>query len=205
MLRPYVVLAVLLGTSQAVQAVPTYYFDGQLVFDAGTGALDITAVITDSADLSVTPVYTGSSVEFHATFSSASDSGGVTTGDFTGAGGTDFSFVGGDATVLLDGSIISLSILGADGNDFGVLTGEVTPTGGSTLSDFSDPSSVFSLVLNLDTVFSATMFESSFTGHVDGRLEAVPTTPSELPVPAAIWLFGSGLLGLVGVARRRDR
>jgi hypothetical protein len=27
--------------------------------------------------------------------------------------------------------------------------------------------------------------------------------PSEIPVPAAIWLFGSGLLGLVGIARRR--
>ncbi len=25
----------------------------------------------------------------------------------------------------------------------------------------------------------------------------------EVPVPAAVWLFGSGLLGLVGVARRR--
>jgi len=27
--------------------------------------------------------------------------------------------------------------------------------------------------------------------------------PSAIPVPAAVWLFGSGLLGLVGVARRR--
>jgi len=26
---------------------------------------------------------------------------------------------------------------------------------------------------------------------------------SAVPVPAAVWLFGSGLLGLVGVARRR--
>ena len=26
---------------------------------------------------------------------------------------------------------------------------------------------------------------------------------SAIPVPAAVWLFGSGLLGLVGVARRR--
>jgi hypothetical protein len=26
--------------------------------------------------------------------------------------------------------------------------------------------------------------------------------PNEVPVPAAVWLFGSGLLGLVGVARR---
>jgi hypothetical protein len=26
-----------------------------------------------------------------------------------------------------------------------------------------------------------------------------------IPVPAAVWLFGSGLLGLVGVARRKQR
>ncbi len=26
-----------------------------------------------------------------------------------------------------------------------------------------------------------------------------------VPIPAAVWLFGSGLLGLVGVARRRQR
>jgi hypothetical protein len=29
------------------------------------------------------------------------------------------------------------------------------------------------------------------------------TPPPTVPVPAAVWLFGSGLLGLVGVARRR--
>ena len=29
------------------------------------------------------------------------------------------------------------------------------------------------------------------------------TPPSEVPVPAALWLFGSGLLGLVGMARRK--
>ena len=30
------------------------------------------------------------------------------------------------------------------------------------------------------------------------------TGPPAVPVPAAVWLFGSGLLGLVGVARRRN-
>lgn len=30
-------------------------------------------------------------------------------------------------------------------------------------------------------------------------------TPAPIPVPAAVWLFGSGLLGLVGVARRRKQ
>ncbi len=28
-------------------------------------------------------------------------------------------------------------------------------------------------------------------------------TPSAIPIPAAVWLFGSGLLGLIGVARRK--
>jgi hypothetical protein len=31
------------------------------------------------------------------------------------------------------------------------------------------------------------------------------TRDAVIPVPAAVWLFGSGLLGLVGVARRRKR
>lgn len=29
------------------------------------------------------------------------------------------------------------------------------------------------------------------------------TATSEVPVPAAVWLFGSGLIGLAGIARRR--
>lgn len=44
---------------------------------------------------------------------------------------------------------------------------------------------------------------ASFGGIIaNWRLEGVATV-SAVPVPAAVWLFGSGLLGLVGVARRR--
>ena len=32
---------------------------------------------------------------------------------------------------------------------------------------------------------------------------SVPATPSAVPLPAAVWLFGSGLLGLIGIARRK--
>ena len=38
----------------------------------------------------------------------------------------------------------------------------------------------------------------AYTVHLEGHVGA-----SAVPVPAAVWLFGSGLLGLVGVARRR--
>ena len=39
------------------------------------------------------------------------------------------------------------------------------------------------------------------TVNTSGGVLAVDVQP--IPVPAAVWLFGSGLLGLVGVARRR--
>lgn len=35
----------------------------------------------------------------------------------------------------------------------------------------------------------------SYALHLEGTISAVP-------VPVAMWLFGSGLLGLIGVARR---
>ena len=34
-------------------------------------------------------------------------------------------------------------------------------------------------------------------------MSSIVVTPATVPVPAAVWLFGSGLVGLVGVARRR--
>lgn len=37
--------------------------------------------------------------------------------------------------------------------------------------------------------------------HLVGTVQLAPTAP--IPVPAAVWLLGSGLLGLVGVARRK--
>ena len=43
------------------------------------------------------------------------------------------------------------------------------------------------------TVNATATFEFTYT--------AAPI--SSVPVPAAIWLFGSGLLGLIGVARRK--
>jgi len=54
--------------------------------------------------------------------------------------------------------------------------------------------------------YSATVPSGGFKGffytlHMAGTVSA--GTVSAVPVPAAVWLFGSGLLGLAGVARRR--
>lgn len=46
-------------------------------------------------------------------------------------------------------------------------------------------------------------------GMVDGPFQGfsanfdLTPSPAPIPLPAAVWLFGSGLLGLVGIARRR--
>jgi probable HAF family extracellular repeat protein len=40
-------------------------------------------------------------------------------------------------------------------------------------------------------------------GTINGQIHAYLMTPTSVPVPAAVWLFGSGLLGLIGIARRK--
>lgn len=48
--------------------------------------------------------------------------------------------------------------------------------------------------------FSATASQFSPSGIFYDNVNFAPTA---IPVPAAVWLFGSGIIGLVGVARRR--
>jgi len=61
----------------------------------------------------------------------------------------------------------------------------------------------YSATLNLNAWFASPGFDVvtpaitvDYALHLEGTVSAVP-------VPAAVWLFGSGLLGLAGVARRR--
>ena len=49
--------------------------------------------------------------------------------------------------------------------------------------------------------FGAVSTQNRGSGIFYDNLEFAQVTT--VPVPAAVWLFGSGLLGLVGVARRR--
>ncbi len=63
---------------------------------------------------------------------------------------------------------------------------------GPTTSDFSVIPQAY-----LYTSGNGASIEAAYAGG------SVPLPSSVVPVPAAVWLFGSGLLGLVGVASRR--
>jgi hypothetical protein len=64
---------------------------------------------------------------------------------------------------------------------------------------------VDSVTVTITNSLSALAFEPDASARIE-KTDAVLTlglTPTAIPIPAAVWLFGSGLLGLIGVARRK--
>lgn len=53
------------------------------------------------------------------------------------------------------------------------------------------------VTVNYATVFSSASAFPGFHPNFSGTLNQV------VPIPAAVWLFGSGLIGLIGIARRK--
>ena len=60
--------------------------------------------------------------------------------------------------------------------------------------------SVFTYVTNFTAIVPGNAYTIEF-GNVSGEIFGVDLAP--VPVPAAVWLFGSGLIGLAGMARRK--
>lgn len=86
-----------------------------------------------------------------------------------------------------------------DGGSTWRVTG-IFDAGGSIIQDFNVSSSY--------QTFTPSGFEKltsvSFSPLTEGSLAAFDNFEVEaVPIPAAVWLFGSGLLGLVGIARRK--
>jgi hypothetical protein len=53
------------------------------------------------------------------------------------------------------------------------------------------------------TIYDNSVGAGIWTLSANGTATYTLASASPVPVPAAIWLFGSGLLGLVGVSRRK--
>lgn len=74
-----------------------------------------------------------------------------------------------------------------------------TCTSSSCSTPFADVvANVTRLAFDLEVTSGSSSY---FASGIEAGLDNVKLNP--IPVPAAVWLFGSGLLGLAGVARRR--
>ena len=88
------------------------------------------------------------------------------------------------------GTLLEFSAVSVGGGELAL-----TVTGGAAAAYFTGGTLLFD-----DTIVGAGFGE--FT-NPDFTLTMTATPVSAVPVPAAVWLFGSGLLGMVGIARRR--
>ena len=81
----------------------------------------------------------------------------------------------------------------------------------STVSDEAthdlgaDPNEIVGITIGANSTALNTSFTVLQTAAAGQRFGGVAIAPSAVPVPAAAWLFGSGLIGLAGTARRRDK
>ena len=78
---------------------------------------------------------------------------------------------------------------------------------GSTSVDLADNTNGWtsdtSVIMQIQNNLSATSTEVGDAAWIQKKFGTVGVTVNPVPVPAAVWLFGSGLIGLVAMARRK--
>ena len=108
------------------------------------------------------------------------------------------------ATSLTIGSLTGIFEVSANPAPYTLTFGTDTAALGTTaefeLALWDSSSSTFTFVTNYTAIVEGNWYSISF-GGVTGQIQGVDLAP--IPVPTAVWLFGSGLIGLIGVARRK--
>jgi len=120
------------------------------------------------------------------------DALGVMSSGTLSIGGTIAS-LGFNSGTLLTGTLTTFGFPEAGGDPLGFL---FDVTGGDAASLYGSGAYPGGIILG------SSGFTGSFTENF-GRIDGVADVAS-VPIPAAVWLFGSALLGLVGLSRRRN-
>lgn len=111
---------------------------------------------------------------------------------------------------LIPDEIFTLTSTGSYDGTLGSFSGSFTVGSGLLSGTFTDL-----VVVNLgtsisyqgDLVYTGGSLAGGFTGGriegTDGTIGNVAKLGAVVPVPAAVWLFGSGLLALIGIAKKK--
>jgi len=177
------------GAASAVSVSTGGTFD---MYDPGGALINVDATIAGFVDEAAGTWGVSSSAPFYGLLWSASN--GTLYGEGTYTISTDDSATGGvsgaDATFTVGAGQLGGSIKFAWGSTTGIDVINIWDIN-------ADGSLSYATVPGMgDGPFPG--FQASFELTGAGL-----ATPSAVPVPAAVWLFGSGLVGLAGVARRR--
>lgn len=172
---PIAAIALSLGVGSAQAAMVNFTLTGSVVYaDAGNGF----------------GLNFGDPVTVVGTFDDSVLSGGTGSVDFSGVPGNSFSITAG-----------SYSFTEADD-----ITGGVYPSlslNGGLFDDFNFLADIGSFGY-FDSQLGYFDGDDDNYGLISGTWVDFSMTPVVVPVPAAVWLLGSGLLGLMGIARRKN-
>jgi PEP-CTERM motif len=117
---------------------------------------------------------------------------------------TGFSFF--YSAVVYPGSVSVYSGLDGTGSLLASLGLAVTPSGGATQCTYGDYCPWFPVGVSFDGTAESVIFSGSANYIGFDNITLGASTPSAAtPEPATLTLFGSGLLGLVGLVRRRRK
>lgn len=163
----------------------------QFVVDASPLAIRLLA---GGTPFLITPTGSGEAFSINATIDDTGALvGGVPGDDLLVVGDVNLGGLGSFSGVLLTGEITGFGFQDSGGTtDFYDFT--FTLTGGQLAS-------LYSPTLGVSLTSEQSNFVGDFTANFGG--EAKGTLGAVIPVPAAVWLFSSGMLGLIGIARRK--
>lgn len=193
-------------TTSISQAVPTLLFNGQINYTAGTttlgtNTLSVTSELISTQDIFPAPNLNGS-LNFDAALLSSYFGFGINVGSFGTIVGQDDITIkdAGGVNTLLTGNFTSLVMSGNDNDVSGSITGELVSTGGSLATEFGT-GNVLALQFNLNTTFNSSMFDSDFSGLINGDIRGQATA---VPEPSLIALLSVGIL-FIGYAGKKSR
>ena len=213
----------------AAQAVTTTYTDQSAFFTALSGSVNTLDFESITSGTTFSSGSTLNGITFNYDFGGGSLA--VTDGDQFGGGGpfdttSGSGFLGTDnSDLLIDDDDFSLDLLATNAIGFSVITAEapnislfdddiqLTASGITALLDvdnvqqtLADGSLVFFIgIINDSASFTTASVDTpNSSGAFFYNIDDIVTT-SAVPVPAAFWLFGSGLVGLISFSKRNTK